>query len=247
MHTSRLRLASIVTPVVGYSPLVLAKQVMTVQSLSKGRAILGLGAGWYKEEFEAYSVEFKSLRTRFEVLEEAVQLIKTVWNANGPVTYNGKHFVTKNATLGPKTDLPPIWLGGRSKNILSLTAKYGDGWAPFEIGHEEFKNKMSELWRYCEMFPRSSGRPGVVFSTRILVAEDDGKAMDAAHALGVSPDYTSPLGQHGHMIAGSYEKCAQELGTYTDEGVSYFALTPLPVNNTKELLITLKDRIISKL
>jgi alkanesulfonate monooxygenase SsuD/methylene tetrahydromethanopterin reductase-like flavin-dependent oxidoreductase (luciferase family) len=220
---------------------------MTVQNISKGRVILGLGAGWYREEFEAYSVEFGSLKTRLEMLEEAIQLIRLVWGADGPVTFSGKYYSVKEATLRPKTDVPPIWLGGRSKRVLAVTAEYGDGWAPFEISHEELKSKISELDGLCDGLKRSSGRPEVAYSTRIVPEASEEKAIETARALGVSPEYTSPLAQKGHMIVGSYEKCAQELGEYLDEGVSYFALTPLPVNNTKELLVTLKDKVINKL
>ena len=73
----------------------------TLQALSGGRAILGLGAGWKEDEYGAYNYPFPSTKIRMEQLEEAAQLIRAMWESAQPVTFEGKHYAVRNAYLCP--------------------------------------------------------------------------------------------------------------------------------------------------
>ena len=111
------------------NPALLAKMSSTLQVLSEGRFILGIGAGWYQEEYKQYGYEFPSSRTRIKQLEEAVQIIKMMWTED-VVTFHGKHYRVENAFCFPKPDpVPPIMIGGSGEKFtLKVVARYADWW-----------------------------------------------------------------------------------------------------------------------
>jgi len=96
--TNRVRLGILVTGNTYRNPALLAKMAVTVDQISNGRLILGIGAGWYQQEHEAFGWEFPSVKERCDRLEEAVELIKMLFTAEGPVNYNGQYYKLKNVT-----------------------------------------------------------------------------------------------------------------------------------------------------
>src|SRR5204862_4672794 len=108
-------------------PFVAARAVTTLDALSGGRAILGVGAGWLAEEFTAMGLD---PRTRFSRTEEAVEVIRGLWTEREP-SFHGQHFDFDPVYFEPKptsSPHPPIMLGGESDNALSRAARLGDGW-----------------------------------------------------------------------------------------------------------------------
>jgi hypothetical protein len=115
---------------VGYrNPALLAKMGATLQLLSGGRFILGIGAGWREEEYTAYGYPFPRASVRIHQLEEAVQIIRRMWTEDTP-TFKGEHFQIENATCLPHPDpLPPIMIGGEGEKLmLPLVARQADWW-----------------------------------------------------------------------------------------------------------------------
>jgi alkanesulfonate monooxygenase SsuD/methylene tetrahydromethanopterin reductase-like flavin-dependent oxidoreductase (luciferase family) len=103
--------------------------VSTVDLLSKGRVNFGVGAGWYKPEFEAYSV-WDEGNVRVAKFREGLQIILKLWTEE-EVNYDGRYYKVKGAVLEPKPiqkPYPPIWFGTTGNHMLRLTARYGDGW-----------------------------------------------------------------------------------------------------------------------
>lgn len=115
--------------VAGYrNPFLLAKSAATVQTLSDGRLILGMGAGYQKVEFEALGSDF---RRRGKLFDEALEVLRLAWSG-GPVTYQGMDFNAVEVEPRPSLKTPPpIWIGGSSPAALERAGKYGDGWCPF--------------------------------------------------------------------------------------------------------------------
>jgi len=146
--TDHIRLGTLVTPIPLRSPQLLAKMTSTVDILSKGRSFLGVGAGWYKEEFEGYS-EWDEPTTRVEKVDEGVALIKKLWT-EPVVDFQGKYYRAKGAVLLPKPmqkPHPPIWFGGKGIKMQKLAGKYADIFFISEEHPEEFlaaKNKVAE-------------------------------------------------------------------------------------------------------
>lgn len=131
-QTQRIRLGTCVTPIPFRPPQMLAKIVATVDQLSTGRAILGVGAGWHRPEFDAYSSWYEdNVRVRRTI--EGIQLILKLWTSKGSFDFDGKFYRVKGAILEPKPlqqPHPPLWFGTTGNYMLRLAKRYGDGWLP---------------------------------------------------------------------------------------------------------------------
>jgi F420-dependent oxidoreductase-like protein len=126
-HTSTMRLGPLVAGVTYRYPGLLAKTVTTLDVLSRGRAMLGLGAAWYEREHHALGVPYPAISERFERLEEALQIAQQMWSdEDGP--YEGAHYrlaETLNSPPSVQRPHPPIMIGGKGeKKTLRLTAQY---------------------------------------------------------------------------------------------------------------------------
>src|SRR3954454_11870205 len=142
--TGRLRLSLLVTGVTYRHPGLLAKTVTTLDVLSQGRAMLGVGAAWYEREHLGLGVPFPRTSERFERLEETLQICRQMWSDDdGP--YEGKHYRLEETLCVPQPvsrAAPPIMIGGSGEQkTLRLVARYADacnlfGAPPAEIAHK---------------------------------------------------------------------------------------------------------------
>jgi len=248
--TNSIRLGSLVTPIIAYPPLVLAKRVSAVQAIARERVLFGVGAGWYPDEFQAYGLSFESHKIRMEMVEEALHLLKLVWSSEEPVTYNGKYYSVKGALLRPSTALPPLWLGGTGNKLLELVGRYGSGWIPFEIPPHEIVNRRNMLNSVLDRLGRDINEIEVALASRPISAKTEKEAEDVANRLKLRRDYDAPdlpKPLRGHMVIGSYEQCANELADYVDSGVRHLIMSPQPTDMTIESLSIFKDEVISKI
>ena len=148
-RTSRIRLGTCVTPIPFRPPAQLAKVVSTVDLLSKGRVVLGVGAGWHKPEFEGFGV-WDADGVRVAKTIEGIGLIKRLWTEDR-VDFSGEYYSVKGAELAPKpVSRPhiPMWFGVRGPRMLRLAAEYGDAWIPTQITPKEYsegKKVLGEL------------------------------------------------------------------------------------------------------
>lgn len=125
--THSIKLATLVTPIPFRPPGILAKMVATLDVISKGRAILGVGAGWSKTEFDGFS-EWNDAKTRVDKTEEGVQLIKRLWTED-KVDFQGRFYKARGAVVDPKPvqkPHPPLLFGGVSPRMLRMAGKYSD-------------------------------------------------------------------------------------------------------------------------
>lgn len=132
--TEKIRLGTRVSPIPFYLPGRLSKIVTTLDIISDGRAVLGAGAGWHKDEAVSYGVEWNRLNKRIEKMIEGLEVIKRLWTSNR-ATFKGKYYWVEDAPHFPKPiqkPHPPIWFGGHSEKILESVADFGDGWLPLE-------------------------------------------------------------------------------------------------------------------
>jgi probable F420-dependent oxidoreductase len=128
--TSRIRVATRVLAVPYRQPAVLAKMAETLDRLSGGRLILGLGGGAVDEEFRAFGLRVRSPRDKVDALAEAIRILRGVWS-QPRFTFQGRLYRTDGAELEPKPDHPiPIWLGTYGRRALTLTGQLADGWIP---------------------------------------------------------------------------------------------------------------------
>jgi len=244
--TDKLWIGSLVTSLTANNPVALAKRVLTVQMISRNRVIFGIGTGFYKHEYEAFGVRYPGHQQRLKMLEEGVALIRRVWKANEPVTYDGEAFSVKGALLLPRTVMPPFWFGGVSDGILQIIAKYGDGWIPYEISCDHYAERARQIDSLLDKLHRDKDEVRKAYSTRVIARKTEEEALAVLRRIGVRRDYESPTGQKGHIIVGSYEQCRAELANYLEVGVEYLLLSPQPIESAYELLPILKKEFILK-
>ncbi|MGI9273003.1 MAG: TIGR03560 family F420-dependent LLM class oxidoreductase [Woeseiaceae bacterium] len=147
----RVRLGTLVTGNTYRHPAILANMVATLDQLSGGRVVLGLGSGWQKNEHEAYGIEFGTAGHRLKKLNEACQVIKGLFN-NEHFDFDGEFYQLKNAAMEPKPkqeNLPLLIGGGGEKVTLKIVAKYADEWNVWG-DVETLIHKMSILDQHCE-------------------------------------------------------------------------------------------------
>jgi F420-dependent oxidoreductase-like protein len=152
-QTERLTLGLLVTGVTYRHPGLLAKIVTTLDVLSGGRAMLGLGAAWFEREHRALGVPYPPLGERFERLEETLQICRQMWSDNdGP--YEGTHYQLAETLCSPQPIQRPgpkiLIGGGGEKKTLRLVAKYGDACNLFASSPAEVQHKLDVLARHCE-------------------------------------------------------------------------------------------------
>jgi probable F420-dependent oxidoreductase len=128
--TSRVRVATRVLAVPYRQPAVVAKMAESLDRLSGGRLILGLGGGALDEEFRAFGLGVRSPRDKVDGLEEAVRVIRGLWS-QPTFTFDGRLYRADGAELEPKPDHRiPVWLGTYGRRALALTGRLADGWIP---------------------------------------------------------------------------------------------------------------------
>jgi F420-dependent oxidoreductase-like protein len=157
-QTTTIDLALLVTGVTYRYPGVLAKAVTTLDVLSQGRSMLGLGAAWYDREHTALGIPYPQLSTRFEMLEETLQICRQMWSEDdGP--YNGKHYQLAETICAPQPiRRPPILIGGDGeKKTLRLVAQYADIWNSMATDADELMHKIDVLKRHCDAVGRDPG------------------------------------------------------------------------------------------
>ena len=154
----RVRLGTLVAGNSYRHPAVLANMVATLDNLSDGRAVLGLGSGWHYKEHTAYGIEFGTFGRRLKMLEEACQVIKGLFESDY-ANFEGEFYRLKNAPMLPKPrqqKLPLLIGGGGEKVTLKIAARYADEWNVWgDVA--TLKHKMTILDRHCEAVGRDPG------------------------------------------------------------------------------------------
>jgi F420-dependent oxidoreductase-like protein len=148
-HTKRIKLLTVITGVVYRHPGLLAKIVSTLDVLSGGRAMLGIGAAWNEEESLALGVPFPPIKERFERLEEALQICRRMWSAD-ETPFEGRHYTLKRPLNVPQPlHRPQIMIGGQGeRKTLRLVARYGDACNLF--AGPALAHKLEVLREHCE-------------------------------------------------------------------------------------------------
>ena len=183
--TERIRVGVLVTGNPYRNPALLAKMSTTVDHVSNGRLILGMGAGWFEAEFNAYGFLFDTAGGRAHRLVEAVEVVKALWTQD-KATYTGKYYQLKDAPFDPRPvqrPHPPLLIGGMGPKVLQpLAARHADIWHFFvkDGDPEEIKRVVTDFDALC----RKAGRdPAAVEKATSLRPEDiAGKSPDDARA-----------------------------------------------------------------
>jgi F420-dependent oxidoreductase-like protein len=197
--TDRVRLSLLVTGATYRHPGLLAKTVTTVDVLSGGRAMLGLGAAWYEREHAGLGVPFPSTGERFERLEETLQICRQMWSDDdGP--YAGRHYQLAETVCVPppvSRPHPPILIGGSGeRKTLRLVATYADACNLFGETPDAIAHKLDVLRRHCDDVGRDYDAIEKTFMGQLDPAADPDaflSAMEQYAALGIDLVTIYPL------------------------------------------------------
>ena len=153
-------------------PAVLANMAATLDSITNGRAILGIGAAWNEHEHKMYGIDFDTPVIRLAKLREATRIIRGLLDT-GKVSYRGTYYQLENATLGtrPIQKRLPILIGGGEQVTLKITARYADWWHGFGTP-EIIKHKLDVLKKHCEDVGRDYTEIAPTAGGSILVRDD---------------------------------------------------------------------------
>jgi F420-dependent oxidoreductase-like protein len=193
--TSSAALFSLVSPVTLRTPGLLAKAVTTLDVISGGRAVLGVGAGWDAAEHEAYGIDFPGLGERFDRLDEELAICQALLRTER-ASFTGKFYAVKDAYNSPRPvrgAIPVLVAGGGEKRTLDLVARYGDACNVVAREPAEVRHKFDVLARHCERIGRD---PAEV--TRTVFAFDTSDLS----ALARSARAMAGVGADGMIIVG---------------------------------------------
>ena len=193
--TSSAALFSLVSPVTLRTPGLLAKAVTTLDVISGGRAVLGVGAGWDAAEHEAYGIDFPGLGERFDRLDEELAICQALLRTEH-ASFTGKFYAVKDAYNSPRPvrdAIPVLVAGGGEKRTLDLVARYGDACNVVAREPAEVRHKFDVLARHCERIGRD---PAEI--TRTVFAFDTSDLSALARSARAMAD----VGADGMIIVG---------------------------------------------
>lgn len=207
--TEKVKLGVSVLVMTYRDPVYWAKIVSTIDWLSKGRFILGLGIGWMEEEFAALGRQ-EIFRARAKVAEEQLQVAKNLFT-DEHCTYKGQYYNYENIALYPKAydeSAPiPFWCGGEGKGAQRRAGKYGDAWFPYfaRVTPEELSHRFGNVKQFAE----NAGR------------NPDDISLNCCLSLEITD---KPVEQVPDVLRGTPEQVAEGLDKFQDVGVEHIAL-----------------------
>lgn len=217
--TTRLRLGTSVLCNSYRHPSVLAKMAATLDVISEGRLDLGMGAGWFQREFDAYGIPFPPVGERVSALAESLEVMKAVWTEPNPV-YRGQFYTLAGAICDPppvQRPHPPLWIGGEGDRVQRIAARSAQGlnvrwWSP-----EQVTRRRDFLNRACESAHRDPET--LRLSVTVLLAPTDSADQEAR----IRAEFAS-IPESG-LIVGAPGRCVERIREYRRCGVDQFLFT----------------------
>jgi F420-dependent oxidoreductase-like protein len=216
-QTSKVKLGTLVTGVTYRNPALLAKQVTTLDVISKGRAILGIGAAWNEDEHAGYGIEFPPIARRMDRLEEAVTIAKLMFTEERP-SFEGKFYRIDRALNVPRPVQkggPKILIGGGGeKRTLRILARHGD------IGHwfggplEDLKRKRDVFEQHCAEVGRNPADVTILLGIGLVLTDDEKQAKAITESL--------PPERRAMVRVARFDEAPDILRPYLDAGFGGF-------------------------
>jgi len=201
-YTQNVRVGCLVFCALFRNPGVLAKAGVTIDHLSNGRADVGIGAGWFEEEFREFGYGFPPLGKRLDQLEEALTIIKTLW-AGETVDFKGEYYDMHGAVCSPKPLGLRLWIGGRGKlRTPRIAAKFADGFNMPYVSAELAADRLGRLVQACDRLGRDPGE--------IDTSVNLGFYMNSERQPDIAPEGS---------LTGSVQETVDSIGEYADAGI----------------------------
>lgn len=226
--TTRVQLGTAVYLLALRPPAVAAKVTATLDALSGGRLIFGVGVGGENpKEFEACGVPHRERGAR---VTEAIDVVRTLWR-DTPATFKGRFTQFENVSIDPKPVQkpgPPIWIGGRSDAALARAGRQGDGWVSYVVTPERYGQSLAKI----RAAAAAHGRALEGFTTAHLTFITVGRDYEGARAAWIArlsrryaQDFAPLADKYG--VIGTPEQCAAQIERFRAAGCAYFLLNPI--------------------
>jgi probable F420-dependent oxidoreductase len=206
-RTERVRIGTGVLVLPYRHPVATAKAIATVDALSGGRVLFGIGVGWLHDEFEALQLE--AFEHRGAVTDEQLQVFKALWTSERP-SFAGRFYRFPEISVTPRPEQrphPPILVGGNSRAALRRTVQYGDGWHALMLLPSEMAEHMSRLHSMAADAGRGGEIPAsILVGARVVTDASVSRQLDDAHRRAA--------------ITGTVEQIVDQLVAYRDAGVA---------------------------
>ncbi len=231
--TSRIALGPLVAATPFHAPAMLAKKAATVDEISGGRLVLGLGAGWNETEFTAFGFPFDHRISRFE---EAFTIIRTLLR-DGAIDFAGEYYTARDCELAPRPRAggPPLMIGSSGPRMLEIAAPHVDAWNAWFDTHGNRPAGIAPLRDRVDAAARAAGRdPAAIERTvAVLVRLPDGRGRVQS---GRVPDPVPP-------VTGTAAEIAATLRAFAAEGIAHvqLVLDPITVASIEALAPVLED------
>jgi F420-dependent oxidoreductase-like protein len=236
-ETARVRLGTLVTGVTYRNPALLAKTATTLDVISGGRALFGLGAAWNDVEHEGYGFDFPPVRERMDRLDEALTIVRAMFSETRP-SFEGRYYRIHEGLNEPRPIQrggPPILVGGGGEQrTLRIAARHADLTHWFAIGIEALRRKTEILERYCGEIGRDPASIERTMGAPVVVAANDAEAQAFLERM---PEDRRPFAQ-----VGTVQQMAGAMRPYLDAGFTGFTFnnslyrTPDQIARVGELL-----------
>lgn len=213
------------------NPALTAKMAANLQLMTRGRFILGIGAGWKEDEYLAYGYPYPPDAQRIDELDDAVRIIRAMWTQS-PAAYEGKYYSIHEAECQPQPD-PPIPLliaGGGEKKTLRVVAQHADWWNFNFSTVEEYAHKQKVLHEHCRRIGRDPSEIVQTYYGAFSIVDDPAKAE--------TRDF--------HVVAGTPEMVAGELQQFLDLGVKHVQMRFIDFPSTGGLNLFM-DQVLPRL
>ena len=239
--TRTIKLGTMVLVLPLRNPAYFAKEWATLDLLSGGRSILGIGVGWHEEEFALMNVPYKERGAR---MNEAIELVRALWSSDR-VTYEGTYYRVRDLTIDPKpAQQPPIWIGGGTQPsekvygqtvpnidpVLRRIAKYADTWVPHSSSTpEQVKGDWAKVQRFAREHGRDPSSISRVYSNFVWVLKPGEKPESAAPRFSVYSGMDLEYWKTYYLL-GEAEEVAERISARIaalDGGVDHIVLNPL--------------------
>lgn len=222
------------------NPAHLAKMAATLQNLSGGRFTLGLGAGWHREEYDAYGYEFPPAALRVDQLREAVQVIQALW-MGGPATFHGEHYRVIEARCLPRPEpVPPLMIGAFKPRMLRLAAEMADQWNVSGTSPAHYRPMALTVDAHCAAIGRDPASLKRSWIGGCACAPTEAEAVDLAQGQWSADD------DNDFGFLGTPDQVLEQMSAFVVMGVSTFILdcAGFPGQTT---LVTLLEQVAPRL
>lgn len=218
-HTRRIEFGPLVSPTTFRQPVLTARMAAQIDDLSGGRMVLGLGTGWHEREHRQFGIPFYDMSTRYEMLEDALEITTRLYRQDSPVTYQGKHFSLDGAVLLPRPKRaggPPILIGGNGMNkTLPLVAKYADEWNAVYLSIDAIRERNERLDALLEQNGRKPADVKRSIMTQLIIGRDE---ADVARKVAQFPE-PSEKPHPWNRVVGVPSQVVDQISAYGEAGL----------------------------